>query len=169
MRQEKEIMGSNSPVPPSGRQPPTRDSTLSLQTSLSTNIESVGTYRQIEEMEVIVEDESASELINRYFNAQPRRQVLPISDYEDRIIKAVNACRVVIIEGATGCGKTTQVPQFIADDCAARGVPFNIVVTQPRRIAAKSIAARVADERNWSLGTIIGYQIGLSSLFDQFL
>lgn len=46
------------------------------------------------------------------------------------------SCRVVIISGETGCGKTTQVPQFILDDAITRGAPCNIVCTQPRRISA---------------------------------
>lgn len=66
---------------------------------------------------------------------------------------------VVIIEGPTGCGKTTQVPQFILDECRAKNELCNIIVTQPRRIAAISVAQRVCEERNWGLGTVCGYQV----------
>ena len=48
--------------------------------------------------------------------------------------------------GETGCGKTTQVPQFILDHCDAAGTRCNIICTQPRRISAMSVAERVADE-----------------------
>lgn len=68
---------------------------------------------------------------------------------------------VLIIEGPTGCGKTTQVPQFILDDCRTNNQPCNVVVTQPRRIAAISVAQRVCEERNWGLGTVCGYQVNL--------
>jgi HrpA-like RNA helicase len=139
-------------------------STLSLITK-TTDIESVGTFLP-QLPESLLEDQSMTAIINQYFGeSKPKRAPLPIKDYETRILQSIRANRVVIIEGATGCGKTTQVPQFIADDCASMGLPFNIVVTQPRRIAAKSIAARVAEERSWSLGTIVGYQIGLQLFF----
>jgi ATP-dependent RNA helicase TDRD9 len=72
------------------------------------------------------------------------------------MLKKENA---IIIKGFTGCGKTTQVPQFILDECYANKTPCNIVVTQPRRIAAISIAKRVCFERNWTLGTVVGYRV----------
>lgn len=65
-----------------------------------------------------------------------------------------------MIQGPTGCGKTTQVPQFILDNCRDRREFCNIVVTQPRRIAAISVARRVCDERCWELGTVCGFQVG---------
>jgi len=62
-----------------------------------------------------------------------------------------------------GCGKTTQVPQFILDDAISRGEGSlcRIICTQPRRISAITIAQRVAEERNESLGKSVGYQIRL--------
>lgn len=68
---------------------------------------------------------------------------------------------VLIIQGPTGCGKTTQVPQFILDDCRHKAEMCNIIVTQPRRIAAINIARRVCAERSWNIGEICGYQVGL--------
>ena len=61
-----------------------------------------------------------------------------------------------------GSGKTTQVPQYILDKCASERQHCNILCTQPRRIAATSIAAFVCKERRWQLGTLVGYQIGLN-------
>ena len=61
----------------------------------------------------------------------------------------------------TGCGKTTQVPQFILDDATEKRRPCNIVITQPRKIAAKSIAQRVCTKRHWEVGSVCGYQIGM--------
>jgi len=71
----------------------------------------------------------------------------------------VESQQVTVIEGETGCGKTTQVPQYILDYYAAQGRYCNIIVTQPRRIAAISIARRVCAERRWQLGHICGYQV----------
>lgn len=71
----------------------------------------------------------------------------------------IKAFPVVIIEGPTGCGKTTQVPQWILDDAYNNRKPCKIVVTQPRKIAAISIAKRVAQERGWDVGGVVGYQV----------
>lgn len=75
----------------------------------------------------------------------------------------VETNQVTVIQGATGCGKTTQVPQFILDSCAERGVYCNIIITQPRRIAAITVTKRVSEERNWPVGTLVGYQVGLNN------
>lgn len=53
------------------------------------------------------------------------------------------------------------MPQFILDDAYKRGQCCKIVCTQPRRIAAISVAKRLAQERNWPEGTVVGYQVGL--------
>lgn len=66
---------------------------------------------------------------------------------------------MTVIQGATGSGKTTQVAQYILDYYASINQYCNIIVTQPRRIAAISIARRVCLERGWQLGTICGYQV----------
>ncbi|XP_044735251.1 probable ATP-dependent RNA helicase spindle-E [Chrysoperla carnea] len=87
---------------------------------------------------------------------------LPINSMKEKIVSMVESNQVVVIEGATGCGKSTQVPQFILDSYRIQNKPCNIVVTQPRRIAAMSIARRVADQRHWPLGSVVGYQIGLN-------
>lgn len=62
--------------------------------------------------------------------------------------------QVVIISGETGCGKTTQIPQFILESEieAVRGAACNIICTQPRRISAMSVSERVASERGEKLG-----------------
>lgn len=86
---------------------------------------------------------------------------LVISDKRNDIVSMIETNSVVVIEGPTGCGKTTQVPQFILDSCYKKKSHCNIIVTQPRRIAAISIAKRVSEERGWPLGTLVGYQVGL--------
>ncbi|MCA9514980.1 MAG: Flp pilus assembly complex ATPase component TadA, partial [Myxococcales bacterium] len=68
---------------------------------------------------------------------------LPIYRYEDEIVRAVRDHRVVVIEGPTGSGKTTQLPKILLHAGLSSGI---IGVTQPRRIAAVSVAWRLAEE-----------------------
>lgn len=82
---------------------------------------------------------------------------LPISGFEKQIIAAVENNLVVIIKAETGAGKSTQVPQFLMK---AKGLS-KIVVTQPRRIAATSIAQRVAEEIGCELGGVVGYRTAI--------
>lgn len=62
-----------------------------------------------------------------------------------------------------GSGKTTQVPQYIMEECTQQNRECRIICTQPRRLAATSIATRISQERNDSLGKSVGYQIRLDS------
>jgi len=82
---------------------------------------------------------------------------LPISARVTDIARAVEKNQVVIVAGATGSGKTTQLPKILLD--MGRGTEGLIGVTQPRRIAATSVAARVASELECQLGQEVGYQI----------
>lgn len=86
---------------------------------------------------------------------------LPIAEHKDEVIGTIESNQVTIVQGATGSGKTTQVPQYILDHYAKMGRYCNIIVTQPRRIAAMSIARRVCSERRWQIGTLCGYQVGM--------
>lgn len=86
---------------------------------------------------------------------------LKIHSKRDIILDTVETYPVCIIQGSTGCGKTTQVPMYILDHYAKLNEPCNIIITQPRRIAAISVASRVCNERGWNLGELCGYQIGL--------
>lgn len=72
---------------------------------------------------------------------------------------------MLVVSGETGCGKTTQLPQFILEEEISnlRGAGCNIICTQPRRISAISVAARIASERGENLGETIGYQIRLEA------
>ena len=71
--------------------------------------------------------------------------------------------QVILIKGDTGCGKTTQVPQFIMDSFTKEGKASkcNIIVTQPRRISATSLAERIARERGEKLGDVVGFKVKL--------
>ena len=92
---------------------------------------------------------------------QMGREKLPAWSFKDRLVKAVKDNSVVIVCGETGCGKTTQVPQFILDSWIQEsiGEHANIVCTQPRRIAAIGVAERVAVERATDTGQQVGYAI----------
>lgn len=68
-----------------------------------------------------------------------------------------------MITGDTGSGKTTQVPQYLLELYAERNEPVRIICTQPRRIAAISVAERVANERGEQIGGTVGYQIRLEN------
>ncbi|CAG8546521.1 29213_t:CDS:2, partial [Racocetra persica] len=89
------------------------------------------------------------------------RNQLPITHYSNVILEAIENHPVVVIVGSTGCGKTTQLPQMIFEDAIMnqRGSLCNIIVTQPRRIAAISVAQRVAYERSEKLGQTVGYHV----------
>nr|XP_027190710.1 DExH-box ATP-dependent RNA helicase DExH7, chloroplastic isoform X2 [Cicer arietinum] len=97
------------------------------------------------------------------------RTTLPISTLKDDITQMLKENDVLVVCGETGSGKTTQVPQFILDEMieSGHGGHCNIICTQPRRIAAISVAERVADERcepsPGSDGSLIGYQVRLDS------
>ena len=82
---------------------------------------------------------------------------LPIIGKIAEIKQALNAHQVVVVCGETGSGKTTQLPKICLD--LKRGVYGMIGHTQPRRIAARSVAARVAEELGTSLGDAVGYQV----------
>lgn len=94
------------------------------------------------------------------------RDQLPVKQFEEEIMETIDKNTVVIIRGATGCGKTTQVPQFILDRFIKRGSASdcNIVVTQPRRISAVSVAERVAYERGEDIGKSCGYSVRFESI-----
>uniref|UniRef100_A0A8C9K803 ATP-dependent RNA helicase TDRD9 n=1 Tax=Panthera tigris altaica TaxID=74533 RepID=A0A8C9K803_PANTA len=89
---------------------------------------------------------------------------LPINRCKDEVISLIESNSVVIIHGATGSGKSTQLPQYILDHYVQRSAYCNIVVTQPRKIGATSIARWISKERAWTLGGLVGYQVGLEKI-----
>ncbi|XP_014281109.1 dosage compensation regulator mle isoform X2 [Halyomorpha halys] len=93
------------------------------------------------------------------------RENLPVFSMKSDIMDAINDNSVIIIRGSTGCGKTTQVCQFILDDyiMSGQGAFCNIVVTQPRRISAISVADRIAQERGEQIGMSVGYSVRFES------
>lgn len=82
---------------------------------------------------------------------------LPISDNAEQIAKAIQDNQVVIIAGETGSGKTTQIPKICLE--LGRGINGLIGHTQPRRIAARTVANRIAEELGTKLGDQVGYKV----------
>ncbi|KAK9290674.1 hypothetical protein L1049_008847 [Liquidambar formosana] len=96
---------------------------------------------------------------------QSFREMLPAFKLKSEFLKAVADNQVLVVSGETGCGKTTQLPQFILEEevSSLRGADCSIICTQPRRISAISVAARISSERGESLGETVGYQIRLEA------
>ena len=96
-------------------------------------------------------------------NAELRQKKadLPMNQYREKVLDLVNNNVYSIIVGATGSGKTTQVPQILLEAAisTANGAACNIICTQPRRIAATSVARRVAAERAEHLQETVGYHV----------
>lgn len=133
-----------------------------IQNSLS-DVDDLTTVGTSPNMEGVCED--LTQVYDNYSFEKPKSDMnLPVMDCRTEIVSRIAAYPVTIIKGSTGCGKTTQVPQFILDSHAENRKHCNIVVTQPRRIAAISVAKRVAKERDWQIGTLIGYQVGLDKV-----
>lgn len=82
---------------------------------------------------------------------------LPVSERKDDIAAAIRDHQVVIVAGETGSGKTTQIPKICLE--LGRGVTGLIGHTQPRRLAARTVADRIADELGTELGDVVGYKV----------
>ncbi|XP_063174951.1 pre-mRNA-splicing factor ATP-dependent RNA helicase DHX16 isoform X7 [Chroicocephalus ridibundus] len=91
-------------------------------------------------------------------SAQEARRSLPIFPYRDELVAAIAQHQILVIEGETGSGKTTQIPQYLHEEGYTRQ-GLKIGITQPRRVAAMSVAARVAVEMGTKLGNEVGYSI----------
>ncbi|CAG4942343.1 unnamed protein product [Parnassius apollo] len=100
---------------------------------------------------------------NSYKRLLKFREILPTYKKSEEILSLINKNQVVVISGETGCGKSTQIPQLILDEAIKnnKGANVKILVTQPRRIAASSLAMRVAQERGEEMGNSVGYSVRL--------
>ncbi|KAL1803374.1 hypothetical protein ACET3Z_032021 [Daucus carota] len=94
------------------------------------------------------------------------RKGLPAYREKNAILNSISQNQVVVISGETGCGKTTQIPQFILESEieSVRGALCSIICTQPRRISAISVSERVAAERGEQLGESVGYKVRLEGV-----
>ncbi|KAG6469410.1 hypothetical protein ZIOFF_074127 [Zingiber officinale] len=94
------------------------------------------------------------------------RKSLPSFKEKDRLLAAIAHNQVMVISGETGCGKTTQLPQYVLESEieSGRGAFCNIICTQPRRISAMAVAERVSTERGENLGETVGYKVRLEGI-----
>ncbi|XP_034111914.1 putative ATP-dependent RNA helicase DHX57 [Drosophila albomicans] len=108
----------------------------------------------------------------RYHKVIEGRRQLPAFAEMERILALIESSPVVVISGETGCGKSTQVPQFILDNWFFQALQqptkadlphVEIICTQPRRLSAIGVAERVAAERLDRIGQLVGYQIRLEN------
>ncbi|KNC98504.1 DEAH-box ATP-dependent RNA helicase PRP43 [Spizellomyces punctatus DAOM BR117] len=95
----------------------------------------------------------------KYREILKKRRNLPVHKQRDEFLELVHNNQVIILVGETGSGKTTQIPQFLVYDEQPQMKGKLIACTQPRRVAAMSVAKRVAEELDVSLGEEVGYSI----------
>ncbi|XP_067430535.1 ATP-dependent RNA helicase DHX29 [Thunnus thynnus] len=121
--------------------------------------------------------EASRELLMKLKNSplahklQAEREQLPVFQHRHRVLEALQRHPVVVVAGETGSGKSTQIPQFLLEELLTGGKvaqPCNIVVTQPRRISAMSLACRVSQELGCEDGpgsksSLCGYQIRMEN------
>src|SRR4051794_14688432 len=86
------------------------------------------------------------------------RAPLPIDAYLDSIVDSVRRSRAVVVTAQPGAGKTTRVPPALCADGP-------VILLQPRRVAARAIAQRIADERGWTIGAEVGWQVRMERRF----
>lgn len=109
------------------------------------------------ELEELIEKEE-----KRVRSIEETKRSLPVYEYKDELLEAIEKYPVLIVVGETGSGKTTQLPQYLYEAGYGKGGKM-IGCTQPRRVAAVSVASRVADE----VGTKVGDKVGYSIRFDE--
>ncbi|KAI0913999.1 P-loop containing nucleoside triphosphate hydrolase protein [Ustulina deusta] len=94
----------------------------------------------------------------RALSIQETRKSLPIYKYRDEFIAAIEQYQILVLVGETGSGKTTQLPQYLHEAGYTKD-GLKVGCTQPRRVAAMSVAARVAEEMGVKVGNEVGYSI----------
>lgn len=104
----------------------------------------------------------------RYHSILATRQKLPVFQFREKLIEAVQNNQFVVVEGETGSGKTTQIPQFLVEADMVIPGQTAVACTQPRRVAATSIAQRVAEEMDVELGQEVGYTIRFEDVSDRY-
>lgn len=102
------------------------------------------------------------EKVRREINKTRKR--LPVYERRDELLQAIRDNQIIIVQGETGCGKTTQIPQYLHEEGYTKiemkdGDTKMVGCTQPRRVAAMSVASRVSQEMGTKLGHAVGYSI----------
>ncbi|GFV76848.1 pre-mRNA-splicing factor ATP-dependent RNA helicase DHX15 [Trichonephila clavipes] len=94
-----------------------------------------------------------------YYELFKKRITLPVWEYKPKFFEMLKKNQMMVLVGETGSGKTTQIPQWCVEWLREQGVRRGVACTQPRRVAAMSVAARVAEEMDVKLGQEVGYSI----------
>ncbi|MEU3373565.1 ATP-dependent RNA helicase HrpA [Streptomyces sp. NPDC006660] len=118
--------------------------------------------------EIAAEAQKSAERVARRAARAPEvtyPEQLPVSQKKDEILEAIRDHQVVIVAGETGSGKTTQIPKICME--LGRGVRGMIGHTQPRRIAARTVADRIAEELKTPLGEAVGWKVRFTDQVDQ--
>ncbi|PVU95435.1 hypothetical protein BB559_002756 [Furculomyces boomerangus] len=95
----------------------------------------------------------------QYTDILKKRKELPVYKQRKEFLKLIHENQIIVLVGETGSGKTTQIPQYLTFDMLPQNSGKMIACTQPRRVAATSVAQRVADEMDVKLGEQVGYTI----------
>ena len=117
-----------------------------------------------QELKKEIEDEDKLKLRTkeaRKLSLEQFRKTLPVYKFRDNLLDNFEQYQIMIIVAATGSGKTTQIPQYIYEerDRFLDGGKLKIGITQPRRVAAMSVASRVSQEMDCRLGSTVGYSV----------
>lgn len=110
---------------------------------------------------------SGQPLSKQYFNILKTRRNLPVHQQRDEFLRMYQNSQFLVFVGETGSGKTTQIPQFILFDDQPHIQRKLVACTQPRRVAAMSVAQRVANEMDVTLGDEVGYNIRFEDVTSQ--
>lgn len=142
----------------------------SIDERIERSLATVSELKKDEVLDIWLRNNLTEKLESPHYNKMLEfRKTLPAFAKKDDILHLLRNHQVVVVSGETGCGKTTQIPQFILDDQIRRGEgsQTHIICTQPRRISAITVAERVADERAEEIGEdgSVGYQIRLERKF----
>ena len=103
----------------------------------------------------------------RYFSILKTRRDLPVHAQRDEFLQLYQKSQILVFVGETGSGKTTQIPQFVLYDDMPQKQRKLVACTQPRRVAAMSVAQRVAQELDVKLGEEVGYSIRFEDMTSQ--
>lgn len=108
-----------------------------------------------------------SQLSERYFSILKTRRGLPVHAQRQEFVEMYQKSQILVFVGETGSGKTTQIPQFVLFDDLPQLNGKMVACTQPRRVAAMSVAQRVAQEMDVTLGEEVGYSIRFEDMTSQ--
>lgn len=116
-----------------------------------------------------IDAHNSTQFVYNANNSMPydlQRRRLPIFKLRSHIIYLLDKFQTLVLAGETGCGKSTQIPQYLLEAGWSNDGKM-IGVAEPRRVAATSLANRIADERNCVLGTEVGYTIRFDNNIDE--